>query len=600
MAIASPKVFQTILCLQVGFHIAGFEWYFRRRNKFPIPVRKPWLVLTELVLGGLVGSSWLIWDAIPGLSNLSCGVVFTLQVYAFVALLTCMVVRASLLWLWDILTRLSIKYQAALEGKQLTLLNPDEFKVRWLPEELQIFMVRHRHWVTWQSAVSITIVCWLFITGCYVYLVNMYANDSFFQVSYVSDVCIAIQAKILAFGVSLVLTPCLVINAFVGISGNDDNFGLFNEMRGMLAAGYLLCAILAIAQIPQFFVFFFEEKQLHTMLGFGADLLLLWISTYRIILWTYLINRKKFLFANVNYWWKEIKAPEDIRMETLMSKRLEETTENLTIDVALLFKQLLSKPNGKMLFEKFLAMEYSLENMLFYNASVHYQSLFEAENRISKEEIVNKVIFTANAIKDKFISDKSLTSVNISAKTRKDVLKNLESILQHLRLVQGELIGSSQLQQVFNINNYTRVSDSQSVGSVNEVDYVKMQDMSHPSSVSEKRFQTTQSNEEFRVHDLRQELNQILVEFQGLFTEAQEEVYNLMQKDSFSRFMKTSQYQQFIRYEEFASDITVRATMEANEDDLPKKSKSRFDWKRIVLLISCLPTHLSYLADERH
>jgi hypothetical protein len=134
------------------------------------------------------------------------------------------------------------------------------------------------------------------------------------------------------------------------ISGNDDNFGLFNELRGMLAAGYVLCVLLGISQIPQLFVFFYEQKHFHIILGSVADLLLLWITTYRIILLTYLINRKRFLFGNINYWWKEIKTPKYTRLEW---RRTYGNRGKLPDDVALLFKQLLSKPNGRCYLKSF-------------------------------------------------------------------------------------------------------------------------------------------------------------------------------------------------------------------------------------------------------
>jgi hypothetical protein len=596
MDVLSPTVFQAVLYFQVGLHIAGFVWYFRRRKKFPIPHRKPWLVLMELVFGGLVAISWLIWDAYPWLVA-SCGTVLILRVYSFLALETCMVVRSSILWLWDLLTRLSIKYQGVLEGNQLTMLNPDEFQIRWIPEAAQVFIVRYRHWIGTKSTIILTILSWIWVTGFFCMLVVVYAKNTFFETSYSSHTCNVIHAQILAFSGLLIGFPCLVMNAQIGISGNDDNFGLFNEMRGMMFSGYVLSLLFGLTQIPQLFSFFFERKYLDIILGLFAHFALLWITTYRIILWTYLVSRKKFVFGDLRYSWKEINVREDVKLETLMSGVLAETVANLPTDVASLFKQLLENPDGKILFERFLAMEYSLENMLFYNATVHYQSLFEGHDFTMNQQTIHRVAFTANAIKEQFISEESLTSVNISAKTRKDALKSIEIVFKRLIAVQEELEGSSQLQQ----KQSDRSTRSYSIESSKdyEVKYVQMKELSKASKTSddsqEKLLSTTS---EERSQYLKQELKEVLVEFSRLFTEAQEEVYNLMQKDSFTRFMKTSQYQQFIRYNEFASDLIVRGTV-MQEEDVPKKPRSPFHWKRIVSLISCLPAHLSYLAERQ-
>jgi hypothetical protein len=88
------------------------------------------------------------------------------------------------------------------------------------------------------------------------------------------------------------------------------------------------------------------------------------------------------------------------------------------------FIQALKNPNMRNLFYKFLASEFSLENLLFYEACIALER--SVESNTPYEAVLKQVIY----IRDQYISKNATASVNLSFKVRQDAMSGLENLEQ--------------------------------------------------------------------------------------------------------------------------------------------------------------------------
>jgi hypothetical protein len=89
--------------------------------------------------------------------------------------------------------------------------------------------------------------------------------------------------------------------------------------------------------------------------------------------------------------------------------------EDLTIDLERIIS---GNPSWRMAFLEFLQLEYSVENLLFFESANQFEKKIVTQIVKSPADIID----SANEIKDTYISHSSPFSVNLSAKTRRKIL----------------------------------------------------------------------------------------------------------------------------------------------------------------------------------
>jgi hypothetical protein len=589
---------------------------------FPIPVRVPALVLTEIFFGASFGFLWLLWDAFPDISP-PCGIVLVLSFITFWTAFHIIMVRVVLLWTWDLLTRLSIKYESQLDGKSLTQISADEVHI-FIPEKIQRLIARHRHWIKPKTTLLIAVNSWISVCGFYAIILYQWYKASggqLFNLPYHSDECIQFEKQEIGWGALLIGLPCIVGAIIFMLTATNDNFGLYNELGGSLLAGFWLVFVCLVSQIPQFHEVFFQMNIYHFVTGFFSDCLILWLTSFRVIIWTYLTDPNGFQISKVRYNWQPLKWKTSQQASTSHGDLKSDLLKDDASDAAMQLHSVLQSKDGLKLFENFLRKEYAIENILFYNAC---QSLKRIASDEYKEDFLLKlesVIRTANSIKDKFIKNDAVLCVNVSAKTRSAVLgflakhstpddfkKEHPDDLTILSMPDEEFLKTrtlTHLDEKFDIsspaNSISRIpSPSSSLGrSFAEKSREKL--LIPLGSIFKKEKKTIIEN-----YDLEK-----VTLLGSLFDEAEYEITQLMEKDSFKRFVKSHEYQRWKKYGKFVEGIQVPTDNDGADDPSSAKSSltnvstevnsSQFNkiWKRRLRQLSCLPRNLENLDGDR-
>lgn len=117
------------------------------------------------------------------------------------------------------------------------------------------------------------------------------------------------------------------------------------------------------------------------------------------------------------------------------------------------FLELLLDENGFHLFEEFLQLEFSFENLLFWKQArtyrlKYYESL--AVKEMIDENDVNQCLRDSMFIYDQFIPSDSPMMINISASTRNDIIAGMNKIKRRVSVVeQGEHRNLTDLHELF-------------------------------------------------------------------------------------------------------------------------------------------------------
>jgi hypothetical protein len=551
----SVGFYRVSLVLFTCFHGTALVWYFLRRNKFPIPIRRPYLVLMEMLCLNAFSFSWLLWEAFPEQFPVSCSVFLWVSFVTFFTGFGILCFRVAMLWCWDLLTRLSLIYDSQIQGKSLTHLPMESIKIR-LPERCQRFIAKHRHHMNIRNLIIIACLLVLNVIGIFSGIQikwNEMSGSGLATIPFQSPQCVFFEKQLLILATLLVAPPAFVGIILVGISGDDDNFGLFNEMRGSIAAGALICILQLSVLIPGTEYFYFTCKFYHFAAGFINAGLILWMTSYRVIIWTYVTDPRTFQFRTIKLDFKPMKSQNLLRKSQKANNNplISETLESL---------------DGIRLFEDFLRKEYAVENMLFYNACKNFKEIFTKEQ--SKAEILKIALENAMLMKDKFILLSSSLAVNISSANRAKILDFLYTF-DDSTAFDSSFAVSRDLEDRKSVDPPSRREATQ---------WGRMESLQF--SASANLANSAEIKKEIQLDDSR--FNRL----RHLFDDAEEEIIKLMEHDSFPRFAKTREFSQLKKYGAFAEGVSTEAL---SPEGLPSR------WSTALKRLSCLPRQLNNL-----
>jgi hypothetical protein len=448
-------------------------WYFQRRHKFPISKRLPLVVIFEFICFTGVGLSIIIPVVFPYGVTEGCTLSITfLSIFLNLAV-AIIAVRVHWLWRLDFFTKMILKHQKKLIGFQILkqAINPQDLKT-YLPDVVEDFLVSRLKFLKKRIMFyivgiipSVTMIAETLIAFKVGFppLEVPWHDDACKPMVQIAQLANAIQSTLLLLVLGFFLFPILVMR---------DNFQIGQEMqRLMLLELFVLSCAVCLSDSTFYDVIFRETRIWSFVSGFVVQPFAICIQGYYPLWLTIKHEREKLDQSG------SLEKEDDARQTGLNAKNIER------------LRNLLADDEGVVLFQDFLKSEFSVENLMFYEACETYQNLIS--QAIDQNDTVPKM---AASIFENFVVINSPFCVNISHKTRKEINDCFTD---------------------------TRRSRDNSVLSVKT--YSKKTLLQYDS--------LPKGNEPFLA--------------ENLFSEAQDEILRLMASDSFLRFKMTPEYKAF-------------------------------------------------------
>jgi hypothetical protein len=435
-----------------------------RRETFPLRVRRPVLVLFEIISILYTGLVMSIWDTFPDLSNyINCGTFYALVYsgYSFISLM--IAIRIALFWIWDFLTRLSLKYNSVVNGIPVSNVRPDSIHMQ-SPVWFQKFMDGHADKFTVPNVALAFFLLW--VAGTLIFFTfSKSIVDAVAQLSPRSPECLSV----LSFGFRVGNILCIFVFSSLmmilyNMRQNRDNFGLRAEIAGVSGVVFILIFTSAVSWIDGSLAFFIESRIYQLFGGMVLGVIATYVVAYRVIIWSYEAGEQfpswKKKLHRLHSWsivFRSSKTPLPSRNETITDKFLEEEQKNevispnkgaehvsvVQVQRRQLLQEMINDARGNALLEEFLTGEFAVESLMFINACRSFKDKYSKDEEHEQKFLQQELAEDAARIRDRFIYEDSRMCITISYGTRKDILTLLAFIPRQQSIEVGMQISLS-------------------------------------------------------------------------------------------------------------------------------------------------------------
>jgi hypothetical protein len=404
-----PVVFQVCMFLLLILFSIGVPSYWFRRKRFPIAQRLPRIVTCEMILVTCDGLLELIAASYPqSLTFAECKTFLLSTSVIYYLSITLIAWRLTWVFVKNFSTQSLIESNGALETKE----NNSASCCKRLHKRALEFILKH---FTVKQFVAIVLTP---AAICAIADIAILSKDKTGPLSVFADECyfnLMFQTNVFKSIISVILLS-LVAFAFSVIWSLKDGLSLGTEIRALFLPTVILGIFnFATATRSSWGKFLFQEAIHHFALGYVIASLVLIIQAYFPL---YLSLRQQSTEKKYRETFRASKTGKLLEGVELNCATPSHKNEN---DSILQMQKVISDPEGRMLFLRFLEKEFSVENLLFYEACLQFES-----NLSSRDSALTlKAKTEAQVIFDTYISAGSASSVNISASNRRKLTKIL-------------------------------------------------------------------------------------------------------------------------------------------------------------------------------
>eukprot|EP00475_Leptophrys_vorax_P012021 TRINITY_DN18474_c0_g1_i2.p1 TRINITY_DN18474_c0_g1~~TRINITY_DN18474_c0_g1_i2.p1 ORF type:complete len:515 (-),score=127.81 TRINITY_DN18474_c0_g1_i2:58-1602(-) len=417
-------VFQGALLGTVLFYVGSVGVFMHRWHTFPIAQRLPFLVVSGIVGGAIAGVSVLLVAAFPQDQLITnCSLYLNLLIIGEYILILSGVTRFMWLVLKDFATK-DLVTRRSLGSNNEPLANRDANSIDHdfqRPNELGICC-----WLSFANFIIRMMLTCLTIRQTIAVFLSPYALFGIIELAIIwsdprapattvfgsEDCHEALFMKVAAVNTAMIgYLMFMTMLIIVPLMRLKDNFGLYLEIRLMLLVVtfliFLVVAVLDKSLMAEFFV-----KTHVWQLIIGAVLIPLFVAIETLYpIHLSFVHEKKFARKHKN-------RARAMSMSSTGAIR----PGNATFELRLL----LSNPQARSLFQQFLESEFSVENLFFVDACDALRRTFQTPDHDK-----GMILASLAAIQDTFLSASASSSVNISHRTRKEVLDNIRSAIEN-------------------------------------------------------------------------------------------------------------------------------------------------------------------------
>jgi hypothetical protein len=417
-------VFQVCIGLLLTLFSIAVPSYWFRRTKFPIAQRLPKVVTCEMILVTCAALLELLASGFPQSSIFADCKTFVLATsVVYYCIITLITWRLTWVIVKNFNTQALVEHSVDEKGSENS--SPSigncfrrvQNKVNGLI--LKHFSIQQVVVIVMTPAACCAISDITWITMYAPRSLNLFADDCYFQVMYLTNVLRCVIALLLIF---------LVCFGFTIIWSLKDSLCLGIEIRAMFIPNTLVGIFnLITASRSSFGQFVFQSSTHHLLMG---SLIIPSVLFIQALFPVFLSLRQQ--NAEKNY--RENQAAfQGSKSEKLLEDReMSSISFRNEADHVGQMKSVIENGEGRLLFMRFLEKEFSAENLLFYEAVVQYEKELHSQD----PELVSKARESAQMIFDTYVSTSSSLCVNISAITRKKITKVLGKRRQKTALAQ--------------------------------------------------------------------------------------------------------------------------------------------------------------------
>jgi hypothetical protein len=500
-----PGFFIFVAAITTPYYLICFFLYISRINKFPIAQRLPYIALIELFCFASSGLVLAMGAGFPEISFLrNC--LRTSAVFVLNEIIGMICVTNRIMWIWhkDFLTKLMLKYQKEFIGMQVTKVDQDDVQIKsFMPVFVEKLMV----WLAmkgvklYHAAVALTMLTLGF--GAAMMVAWGKAAVLIPDVTSYDSECYLIFESVLKYHIAFYsLAGTALILLFLPLSNMNDNFSIAVEMKLFLALLVIFTGIIFSTVTRDSTNFVFQKTNIWPLMTcFVVPILVFTVQGYYILYLSF--QNDKAVDNQANSTRTSVEAPEQKK------KKRPNVAEEL--------KFLLSSGNGKMMFQEFNRSEFSVENLLFYEACMTYELSYKSnEDGGASDETIKM----AKNIQETFLMTSSPLSVNISHEVRVKILKKFGIKIQS---------------RSNTLNSISMVSQTFSTKHLDEVELKQESKAGDDNGLPKKA-----SSSNIASDNILERLTPTV------FNPARDEIFYLMATDTFQRFKLTKQYRDFL------------------------------------------------------
>jgi hypothetical protein len=518
-----PLVFIIGLILALLLYTSSLFVYFRRRKLFPIQQRYPHLVIVELSVFALNSVAFSIHAAAPNSAFFSScydyNVLLALLEHVPVAVT---IYRLVLVFFKDLDTKLLMLEEKFLltHGKIPALSAPvvknhsvgnPFFKVSlWI---LKQFIKKNFS----LSQISLIFISPVILLGT-VDLIQLSStiqskNFSSSEVDCINSIYTSTVIKMTLFSYYSVLA----VIGFFSFLKMEDNFSLGKEIRGLLCICVAVALVLMTELNGDLFIFMQVQTRLFEFL-FGLVIIpvLFCLQTIRPIMLSVLHEKEE----------KEFQEKEPFENAPSGSAPVRKSTAAQRMAV---LKGLIEDQEARNHLLKFLELEFSVENLFFVEHCILFKNKCTQYAGSPRSSQVVELVKLIHLIGDTFICESSVSSVNVSSRTRQGMIEALRKVKVVIPITEDEKMADRPVQ--------TNTSARTLLGSSPLMSQRESTDRSSRSR-QEKEYQVLSVSKETLLDAsiwAVQDLEELGID-PDMFEKGKEEILQLIVSDSFLRF----------------------------------------------------------------
>jgi hypothetical protein len=503
--------------LLLGYTIqsfVGMAWYYKRRKKFPIAQRQPFVVLLETLLTNVS----IFFSSVPSTSIptmfpwLSCGLNFILLTITYDYVIVLAGTRIFLVIFWHYVTNTALS-QHKLDGSTSARISHKKLT------NLQSFVVKWKRFLTVEFFLVLAMV--VALVGSISTTSALLWNDDAIYNLRISNQDKCVQLELATTGANGMFTLVVIavdaILFFWMYFSVQEGLLLKVELFGILVTGSWLTVFLTVHYFPEALDLLHGQNILRFLYSFVSGEMYLLLLVYRIIYWTYVLdeNQDRVLDPSSTFVLKT-------RTKTTAKNPVKRNGPGLLSQL----QQVLNSPTALDDFINFLRLEFAVENILFL---IDCQS-FKNRHKLKNSEMVAAALH----IYRRYIAENSQCSVNISSKTREKVKKIFDPMANESRLILSmrstiSRVGSADSGKALLADEKSMESTSSSIDLAGSIKFDNARDS--PASIPLSSF----------------ERRPAAYGWDGtIFDEAYQEVFELLARDSFTRYKATPDFQKFL------------------------------------------------------
>lgn len=372
--------------------IFGLIMFWIRRSYYPIKQRRPWLVILEVGFMYLSLTINIVSDVIPDFVNVCLPFKVLAPLFFHIAL-EIAVLRVFLLFYWDFLTQVGMRYYYG----------NDKDKARPL-----VKFDRVRNFLLWKRNVFSEkfFFCCSVIIALFFYGTTLLLSLPKYVSSGASDQLVCIEHRennLLVTMIHVIFVLVFeIIFVFVVLKDIQENLNLKKEFyaHSCVTSFYICMIILYYSVIKWNFSTATAAKLQFFLIVFLPYLNILAISVFRVLYWSYTKSNQQILIRTIG-----LKNQKDI--DELFSTR-----KHLIHAVMQDFREIFNDPKGFDILLQFSKKDFCSESVLFLKECNDYKELF----RLQESQITT--IYYAVKIYNDFVGKDSTYGINLSSEIR--------------------------------------------------------------------------------------------------------------------------------------------------------------------------------------